>query len=490
MEEQVIKTEETPFQKAEVEVPFSVSTPPPPGSTSNSSAKSSYSYSIPENYTPTKEQKDIMNNGKTVEELTIEELRVVYLLVGPALGHRLYSASAVNDIDRKGVHPEASKRDETDSLFIGTQVHLAMETQGASIGNLKTWGSLGPDPSKPDVSISPDHWKILEAMESGGVDHKVGYFMVKDTVAVKAVKKKEFEAYLTKPEELNDDAKKACEKIVKAADKEYEKFKKVESEVKQYYRKLRLRDEAKDKIRGKSEDVIIIDDLPYRKMNPGYIYEKIKKSYEALAGNQVVMQMYNNLYAQKSDNVESYIELPVLWEYEYSSGKAVPCKSMFDRVHVDKANKTMCIIDIKTHSKRATEFSETNYIEYKYFRSMAFYERAGRELLKQWFKEDVSDWTVWCVLMPVSTQSYEVGSYTPYCFVSPEDLRMGTEGSFCSKNLGSKFNEHGHLQYALGKDKFDEWKKLGLVHDKAYDFYVKGWKEIIKEYEETSLPIK
>ena len=454
-----------------------------------SGGKSLYSFSIPSNATVTPKQAAIMKKSGKIEDLSQEDLREVYFFIDALPGKRLYGASAVNEIDRKGRHPENSVPDESDSLFIGTQVHLAMETKGASISNLKSWDMfISKDPKKPNVSISPDHWKMIEYMEANETTAIVAYHEIKDNTTTKAISRLDLMQCIAGS--ITDKAKlKAYQKVTDAATKEYDKFSSVYNEVYQYYRQIRRNDQAKDKFREK-EGTIIVDDVEGRRMGARAIIEKIKKCYEALSHNEEVITMYQHMYkdAAQRKGVKSYTELIVLWSYEYKAGRVVACKSMFDRVHVDFDNKLICNIDIKTHSKRAMAFASTNYIEYRYYRAMAVYEAALGEYLKS-IGEDPKEWQFLSILAPVSTQTYEVGAYDPYCVVSPLDIQMGTKGSFC-KPFGTIFNEDGHLQYAVDKDKFDKLVEFGFLHEHAYDYYVKGWQEIIKDYEEKNLPLK
>ena len=91
-----------------------------------------------------------------------------------------------------------------------------------------------------------------------------------------------------------------------------------------------------------------------------------KKLYEIRSKLYEHKVTYNLLY-NYVPTLEIYNEYPILWEYT----NGVECKSMLDRVIVDPVNKKITIVDLKTSSS-FNEF-EQKFIDYKYYRQLAFY---------------------------------------------------------------------------------------------------------------------
>jgi len=67
--------------------------------------------------------------------------------------------------------------------------------------------------------------------------------------------------------------------------------------------------------------------------------------------------------------ISAYSELPIFWKYPTDID--VDCKSMVDRLVIDKENKTIKLIDLKTTSNIG-KFSDS-FNDYSYYRQLAFY---------------------------------------------------------------------------------------------------------------------
>ncbi|MDA3822976.1 MAG: hypothetical protein PF450_10260 [Bacteroidales bacterium] len=424
--------------------------------------------------------KAIADSGKKVKELTQEELRVVYHFISGTVLNRVFSASTINHIARKGKYPEYDDLPEGDSLFIGDQVHQAMEVKGKNLAKLATYSEIGEEPIKPELEVTPDNLKILRQRASG-INYVSAYISVKsnktidDVDPAKIIKWENDEEY---------EPSKPLAKLINAAKKESDKIETLIPEYSIYLKKMDIYEKKKEKLRASGK--IILDDLSYRAMGADRMKATILGAYKALQENSEVMNTYWKGYASGSDGlkIESLTEFVILWEHEYKPGKTVACKSMLDKLHLDHTNKVAIIQDIKTHSRLARQFVSTNYFEYGYYRSMSFYAGAVRSMLKE-RGEDVSQWKVYAILLPVSTSTFEVGCFNPVVGISEIDLLMGKDGGYM-KPIGTKFNIHGLAQWGLDQHQFDNLAELGLIHRNAYEYYIKGWKQVIEEHESAS----
>jgi len=97
-------------------------------------------------------------------------------------------------------------------------------------------------------------------------------------------------------------------------------------------------------------------------------FQKIKDIVESIKGHKTASKLLSKP-SIIDDGIESYNELQILWEYQ-----GIKCKSMLDRVLVDKENKIITIVDLKTTANLAT-FSES-FIKYHYDRQLVFYGMA------------------------------------------------------------------------------------------------------------------
>jgi|GEM_PF-5867959 len=425
----------------------------------------------------------IVNSGKKIKDLNDEELKLIYHYIEGYIGQRIYSASIINDIEIRGRGFEDQIHVESDSLFIGTQIHLAMETQGNNLKNLIAYEeSIGLPPGKPDLSkLTPDLIKILDELVS---NPKIGfvraYTIVKNNKTVSDVKPEELKKW---EEDEEYEPSKELNRLINAATKEYEKIKPFYKTYKEYHERLKNYKNKKERLRKKPEN-IILDELEFRKINPLTMKKTIKLAYEALTSNTVLMNVYKNGYSEivKENKIKKYTEKVILWDYVLEDGTKIYCKSMLDRLILDFTNKTAFIEDIKTHSKPARKFVSTNYFEYGYFRSMAFYEDSVRYYLKK-LGQNPDEWNFISILLPVSTMSFETGCYNPIVVISNIDLNMGKTGGYI-RPIGTKFNKIGQVQWGLDKKQFDKLHDLGLIHNNAYEYYIRGWKQIVSEYEQ------
>jgi len=92
------------------------------------------------------------------------------------------------------------------------------------------------------------------------------------------------------------------------------------------------------------------------------------------------------------ENVFAYNETPVYWQVEIE-GTTYDLKALIDRLVIDKDNKVIQIIDLK--STRKIENFEESVTQFEYDRQLAFYSKAVVELFKQKFPDDnIEDYKV------------------------------------------------------------------------------------------------
>jgi len=429
------------------------------------------------------EIKAIVDSGKNVEDLSEKEMSLVYHFIEGFLNARIYSASIINDIEIRGGGFDNQSHSESDSLFMGTQIHLAMETGGENLNNLITFEeSIGQLPEKPDVSkLTPDLIKILELITN---KDKIGfvraYTMVKNNKMVSEVKKEEIDKW---EDDDEHEPSKELAKLINAATKENDKIKPYYSAYKEYQERLDNYEKKKLRLR-KNPKNIILDELDFRKINPVTMKKTITMAYNSLTSNTTLMNVYKNGYTEivKKNKIKTYTEKVILWNHKLKDGTKIYCKSMLDKLVLDFTNKIAFVEDIKTHSKPARKFISTNYFSYGYFRSMSFYVKATRFFLNE-IGQNPDEWKIIAILLPVSTFSFETGCYNPIVVISDVDIKMGESGGYI-KPIGTKFNKMGQVQWGLDKEQFNNLSNLGLIHNNAYEYYINGWEQVVSTYEQ------
>lgn len=448
----------------------------------------------------TEEQRKIIESGKSPEELTSEELRKVYYHVTAIPGRKIYSATTVNYIEDNGVHPDEGDREENEYMFVGNEVHSAMETKGESLKRLQCYADAGEVPEKPaDVKLSKDHENLLYEIVVNNCTPGQAYMKTKSTTATKEITLEqlmEFEKDQTiyDHEDLKSDEgkeltkqKKAVEKVINNAKKEWAK---IEMHRNTYGKYLKDKDKweiKKQQLREKGG--FIIDDLDYISDSGKAgkrIRDRIKACYGSLSSNAAIMEYY--YMEDKNPEFESYVELPILWKVQIGN-RQLPAKSMLDKVHFDFTNKKVYIQDIKTHGRKKHEFISTNYVNHRYYRTMSFYTEAVKYYLEHYRGiKDVDTWGFYNILFPISTISYEVGCYHPFLSISQNDIIMGKFGGFRKPENYTLFDVEGAVQYCLDQTLFDKAKEIGFVHENAADYKIKGWMEVIDKFERQFKP--
>lgn len=120
-------------------------------------------------------------------------------------------------------------------------------------------------------------------------------------------------------------------------------------------------------------------------------------------------------------------ELEVVWEHPDHPWFMM--KSIFDRVIIDEATKTIILVDLKTTSKPVSSFIQS-YRKFKYHRQMGLYEMGLKWYLQNEFtcadgsKPNADEWKFEVYIVATQTNGYgDTAVYTP----SKGDLVKGLE---------------------------------------------------------------
>lgn len=130
--------------------------------------------------------------------------------------------------------------------------------------------------------------------------------------------------------------------------------------------------------------------------------------------------LYDKFDNVLSKDIESYNEYVIFWEYPEIDSYKIQCKSMIDRFIIDKKNKIIKLIDVKTTSNLGNFANSID--KYKYNRQLMFYWLA----IFYEFKElipDIEEYTQETYIVVVSTNPD-----IPECKVFPIDEKMLIDG--------------------------------------------------------------
>jgi hypothetical protein len=416
--------------------------------------------------------------SKRVEDMSQNELRQVYFNIKGRTGKRLYSSSDISNIENTG-DMIGEDINESESMFIGDQVHKAMELNGTNISKLKYYDMIGDAPIIPNNNLNKAELDIL-SMVCKGYTAIQAHHSIRNNAVTKAVSEKDLHDFIEAYKlDSSTVPSKEISKLIAAAEKDVLSLSDaVVKEYKEYLKKQELYDKRKESLKQPGD--IILDDLHFRKMSASRMYNTIKLTYESLQNSQEVMKVYEEGVTGKGEVFTEYV---MLWKHQLEDGTMVNCKSMFDRIVVDKEAKIITISDIKTHGKSSKQFVTTNYLSYKYFRSMSFYREAAKYYVNS-LGFDANEWKFYMILLPVSTSNYQVGCYYKYSMVSDVDLDCGKIGGYI-RPVESYFNIHGQLNAFVSKEEFQIHKNNAILHEGSVQLYRKGWQEIITSYEKS-----
>jgi len=137
------------------------------------------------------------------------------------------------------------------------------------------------------------------------------------------------------------------------------------------------------------------------------ISTRIKKSIKDIKESIKDHQMASKLLIDPSivdDDVLRFNELQILWEW-----KGIKCKSMLDRLLIDKEKKLIHIVDVKTTSN-ITDFKES-FFKYHYDRQGVFYTLALYDKIEEIAnitKEELEDYTLQFVIVAIDKGTTEI----------------------------------------------------------------------------------
>jgi len=133
------------------------------------------------------------------------------------------------------------------------------------------------------------------------------------------------------------------------------------------------------------------------------IRDNIKDIKEGIKVHQMASKLLLDPFIV-DDGTLRFNELQILWEW-----KGVPCKSMLDRLLVDKENKKISIVDVKTTSN-ISEFKES-FKKYGYARQLAFYSLALYAKIEEITgikKEELEDYQLEFLIVAIDKNSTEI----------------------------------------------------------------------------------
>jgi hypothetical protein len=330
---------------------------------------------------------------------------------------------------------------ETESMFIGSQVHKAIETNGANIDKLKVLDTrcfTDKDINGNSV-LTASEIKILKSEFP-----EKEYFNVYDNVNSRLAQ--------TGWSKETLDAKEA-----KAVQK-----------VKDHITDIMFKGSSylTSKMGVSSDDLILNE---YKLINgekesfisdPELCRSKIVKSYNA------VEQSFGHQNLIDRDIFEQCIEHFELEYYTEMFGYKV--KGMFDRVIILPEQKRAVLIDYKTYSNGSIEKS---IIKFGYCTQLSWYQ----QLFEQWLKENNHiGYSVEVSVVGISTDSYKV-DVVP---ISIKASQCGRYGGYAKPSLYTLYNEQEEFDPYLSESDV-AWLKHNNIWSstKNNQFKKLGWNE-------------
>jgi len=133
-------------------------------------------------------------------------------------------------------------------------------------------------------------------------------------------------------------------------------------------------------------------------------FKKIKDIAESIKGHKTASKLLSEP-SIIDDGIERFSELQILWEYQ-----GIKCKSMLDRVLVDKEKKIITIIDLKTTANLAT-FKES-FVKYHYDRQLVFYGMALAFKAEELFKiSNIEEYKIENVILAIDKVTTEIKTF-------------------------------------------------------------------------------
>lgn len=178
-----------------------------------------------------------------------------------------------------------------------------------------------------------------------------------------------------------------CEKVA------YKRKGKKEEILISAYKDIYSTKESDDKILEKAQalEKQYKDYIKYIKLSHSYVAilpENQRIKFQTIANNVLEHELASTLIFNEDhkffgNTKDLFIsnEFPIYW----TSANGIECKSLLDRLIIDFKNKRVTLVDLKTTS-HLSEFAD-KFMEYKYYRQMAFYWMA----LYWYFKHEYPD---------------------------------------------------------------------------------------------------
>lgn len=149
-------------------------------------------------------------------------------------------------------------------------------------------------------------------------------------------------------------------------------------------------------------------------------YEKLKDIEREVKGHKMASKLLYGESKVIDTGVDHYNELVVLWEYN-----KIKCKSMLDKVIVDRNNKTIILVDLKS-TANLTTFDES-FTTYEYARQLAFYWMAIQKQSKELFDiSNLEEWKAETKIVAIDKISNEVKTFPitdSKIFIAAKDLK-------------------------------------------------------------------
>lgn len=303
------------------------------------------------------------------------------------------------------------------SLFIGSQVHEALETNGESLDKLVVFDeSLLED-------LTPTEKKFAK-MTGDDVVNYCSLYNNKDSRRLE-------ELYLEK--EFTDEYYKLYDKHVQPlVDKSFK------------YQLQFLGNEGKT----------IVNDIDYI-TNPRKALDTIKLCYYSIINNEVFQDL---ITSELFDDIEDLREQ----EFYYSIN-GVKCKSKLDRLIVNHTKKTITHIDYKTYNGSIIK----NFKKYNISRQFSLYNQA---IKNNW------DYTIehYCVAVDTDYGKSEVIS------ISSNSIYSGQKGGYYKPEFYDQYNRLDELDvFMIESDR--QWLiHNGVWNENKNQYYRYGWEELIQ----------
>lgn len=131
-------------------------------------------------------------------------------------------------------------------------------------------------------------------------------------------------------------------------------------------------------------------------------YDKILTIERNVKAHKLANKLLYGYDTVIDDDIVAFNEFQILWEYE-----GIKCKSLLDRVIVDKKNKVITLVDLKTTSD-LNNF-RSSYDKYRYDRQLAFYLAAITRNHKDLIGDDnIEEYSMNSYIVAVDTIDHRV----------------------------------------------------------------------------------